>query len=183
VDEKVSVGITVAYRFLHPMHTVLITCKGKGSTSNITTLAWVMPTSNDPPLVALSISPKRYSHQIIMGSGEFTINIPTVELLQQTLACGTVSGRNHDKFKETRLTPGQAKKVKAPIIKECIAHLECKLQETVVTGDHTIFIGKIVEAYANKNLFTEKYDLCKVNMLYHAGGNSFVSLDPKPCKQ
>lgn len=183
MGEKVDVDTAVAYRFLHPMHTVLVTCIGKESKPNIITLAWVMPTSSNPPLVALSISPKRYSDRLIRESGEFIINIPTVELLQQVIACGTISGRNRDKFKETCLTPAQAKKVKAPIIKECIAHLECTLQELFATGDHTIFVGKIVEAYANKGVFSEKYDLEKASMLYHAGGNTFALLGPKPYKK
>jgi flavin reductase (DIM6/NTAB) family NADH-FMN oxidoreductase RutF len=182
MSEKPDVGIAVAYRFLHPMHTVLVTCMGEDGKPNIITLAWVMPTSNDPPLVAISVSPKRYSHHLITDSGEFVINIPTVELLEQTIACGTISGRNRDKFKETCLTPVQAKKVKTPVIKECVAHLECRLQELFVTGDHTIFVGKIVAAYANKGIFAEKYDLEKTPLLYHAGGNTFAVLKPKPYK-
>jgi flavin reductase (DIM6/NTAB) family NADH-FMN oxidoreductase RutF len=180
MNEKANVESALAYRFLHPMHTVLVTCVGKDLKSNIITLAWVMPTSIDPPLVAMSVSPKRHSHRLISETGEFVINIPTVELLRQVLTCGTVSGRNHDKFEETRLTPAMPKRVKVPIIKECIAHIECKLEGIFTTGDHTIFIGKVIEAYAEKGVFTEKYDLEKVRMLYHAGGNSFAVLNPKP---
>ena len=183
VSEKTDVGIEVAYRFLQPMHTVLVTCMGEDGKPNIITLAWVMPTSIDPPLVAISVSPKRYSHRLITDSGEFVINIPTAELLEQTITCGTISGRNRDKFKETCLTPVQAKKVKTPVIKECVAHLECRLQELFVTGDHTIFVGRIVAAYANKGIFAEKYDLEKAPMLYHTGGNIFAVLKPKPYKR
>jgi flavin reductase (DIM6/NTAB) family NADH-FMN oxidoreductase RutF len=74
------------------------------------------------------------------------------------------------------------KKVKAPAIRECIAHLECKVDDQLVTGDHTIFVGKILEAYADMGVFAETYDLKKARMLYHVGGNNFSLLDPKNYK-
>ena len=72
-----------------------------------------------------------------------------------------------------------AKKVKAPAIRECIAHLECEVDDQFTTGDHTIFVGKILEAYADMGVFVESYDLQKARMLYHAGGNNFSLLAPK----
>jgi flavin reductase (DIM6/NTAB) family NADH-FMN oxidoreductase RutF len=176
---KLEVNSAYAYRLLHPMHTVLVSCIGKAGKPNITTLAWAMPASQDPPLVTISVSPKRHSHTLIKESQEFIINIPTLELLQSTLACGTFSGRSFDKFKKAGLTPIPARTVKAPAIRECIAHLECTVESEVTTGDHTIFVGKVVEAYANPGVFTESYDLKSAKMLYHAGGNNFAVLEPK----
>lgn len=57
------------------------------------------------------------------------------------------------------------------------------MHELLTTGDHTLFIGKIVEAYVNKGLFTDKYEIEKTSMLYHAGSKNFVTLDPKSYKQ
>lgn len=161
------------------MHTVLVSCVGKAAKPNITTLSWAMPTSIDPPLIAISLSPKHHSHKLIEESAEFIVNIPTLELLQAVYACGSLTGRNFDKFKKTNLTPIPAKKVKAPAIRECIAHLECKVVSQFAAGDHTVFIGKILEAYAELGTFTESYDLKKTRMLYHAGGNNFAILDPR----
>lgn len=177
--EELNVNPSSAYKLLHPMHTVLVSCTGKDGEPNIITLAWVMPTSIDPPLVAIGIRPERHSHRLIEETREFVINIPTMKTLKETLFCGRRSGRNYDKFKETGLTPLPAKKVKSPIIKECVAHLECKLHSQFTTGDHTIFIGKIVEAYADKEMFTQKYDLEKAKMIFHLSGNDFATLDPK----
>jgi flavin reductase (DIM6/NTAB) family NADH-FMN oxidoreductase RutF len=178
MEEKITIDLTSAYRLLHPLHTVLVTCVGKNGKPNIMPLAWAMPTSHSPPLVAMSISPKRYSHALIEKTEEFVINIPTVKIVNETLACGNTSGRDHDKFEETGLTPIPAKKVKTPIIEECLAHLECKLHNQFETGDHTVFIGEIVEAYANKGVFTDKYDMNKAQMLYHLGENIFATLCP-----
>jgi flavin reductase (DIM6/NTAB) family NADH-FMN oxidoreductase RutF len=176
---KPEVKSAYAYRLLHPMHTVLVSCVGKSGKPNVTTLAWAMPISNNPPLVAISVSPQRHSHTLIEESQEFIINVPTLELLQSVYACGTFSGRSFDKFKKAGLTPIPARKVKAPAIRECIAHIECEVDSQVTTGDHTVFVGKIVAAYANLGVFTERYSLEVARMLYHAGGNNFAVLDPK----
>ena len=176
---KTTVKISSAYRLLHPMHTVLVSCVGKAGKPNITTVAWAMPTSINPPLLAISLAPTRHSHALIEESGEFLVNIPTLEILQAVYACGSLTGRSFDKFKKTNLTPMPAKKVKAPAIRECVGHLECEVEDKFTTGDHTVFVGKIIEAYADMGVFTEIYDLKKARMLFHAGGNNFALLDPK----
>jgi flavin reductase (DIM6/NTAB) family NADH-FMN oxidoreductase RutF len=99
-------------------------------------------------------------------------------MLDKTVFCGTKSGRNHDKFKEAGLTQLPGKKVKAPLIKECVGHLECKLHSQYITGDHMIFVGEIVEAYADKGVFTESYDLRKARMIFHLGGDQYAALEP-----
>ena len=178
MSEKINVEFSSAYRLLHPMHTVLVSCVDKTGKPNVLPLAWAMPTSRDPALVAISVAPSRYSHALIEETGEFVLNLPTVDIIKETLACGRTSGRDHDKFSETGLTPLPARKVKAPIIKECIAHLECKLHNQLKAGDHTIFVGEVIEAYANKGVFTDKYNIDEARMLYHLGGNVFATLDP-----
>ena len=179
MTEKTIVGPLSAFALLQPMHTVLVSSIGKKGKPNITTLAWCIPTSIDPPLVAISISPKRHAHSLIMESKEFVINIPTIELLKEAFFCGRVSGVTHDKFKESGLTPVPAHCVKPPTIKECIAHVECKLVSQFETGDHTIFIGKIVEAYVSKSMFEKRYNLNVAKMLLHLGGNAFATVDSK----
>jgi flavin reductase (DIM6/NTAB) family NADH-FMN oxidoreductase RutF len=182
--EKVNVSLPSAYRLLHPMHTVLVSCVGKIGKPNIITLAWAMPTSHNPPLVAVSIAPARYSHSLIEETEEFVVNIPTMDILKETLFCGRTSGKYRDKFKETGLTPLPSRKVKPPIIKECVAHLECKLHSHFATGDHTIFVGEVIEAYADKDAFTaeEEYNLERAKMVFHLGGNDFATLKPKVFK-
>ena len=178
--ETVDFNVSSAYRLLHPMHTVLVSCVGKTGKPNIITLAWAMPTSISPPLVAVSIGPRRNSHKLIEETKEFVVNIPTIEILKETLFCGRVSGKDRDKFKEAGLTPLPARKVKPPAIKECVAHLECKLHAQFTTGDHTVFVGEVVEAYANKDaLAGDKYNLEKAKMIFHLGGDEFATLQPK----
>jgi len=175
LTEKVDIDLELAHRLLHPKLTVLVSCSDTSGKANIITLAWSMPVSMNPPLIAVSIAPKRYSHGLIEETGEFIVNIPSIELLKETSYCGSVSGRDVDKFKTTGLTPAPARKVRAPIIEECIAHLECKVYKKVQAGDHTIFIGEIVAAYANEGVFKRIFDIEKVRLIYHIGGDKFTT--------
>jgi flavin reductase (DIM6/NTAB) family NADH-FMN oxidoreductase RutF len=119
--------------------TVLVTCE-----ENIVTLALVHIFSFNPPLIGIGIAPKRHSHGLINKNKEFVVNMPTKNLLSQTNFCGTKSGRDTDKFKETGLTKEASKIVKSVSIKECPVNLECKVVQEIETGDHKWFIGEVV---------------------------------------
>jgi len=167
---------------LHPMHTVLVSCVGKRERPNIITLAWAMPTSLRPPMVAVSVSPKRHSHHLIEETKEFVVNVPTMDILDAVHVCGTVSGRDYDKFKEAKLTPLPAKRIKTPLIGECVANLECRLLTALETGDHTIFVGRIVAAHIDRDVYDEDYRVKEGDMVFHLGGNDYATLDPKVVK-
>jgi len=111
--KKVEVDLSSFHRLLHPKLVVLVTCINplKG-TSNIITLAWATPISCHPPLLLMGIAPKRYSHELIAGPKEFVVNIPTMDIVKETLFCGRRTGRIHDKFAETGLTPLPAKMIR-----------------------------------------------------------------------
>lgn len=177
--KKVEVDSDLVYRLLHPRHTVLVTCTDKKGRANIITLAWSMPTSFDPPMVGISIAPKRLSHQMIEETGEFVVNVPTMDIVRETLFCGRISGTVCDKFKEAPLTPLPARKVLSPIIKECVAHLECKVAQTIPTGDHTLFVGEVLAAYVNEGVFTKTFNIKKVKPVYHMGGDDFATISPR----
>jgi len=171
--------LSSTYRLLHPRLVVLVSCVDEAGKANVITLAWSMPVSINPPIVAISIAPKRYSHQLIEKTEEFVVNVPTMGIVRETLFCGRRSGKTYDKFKETRLTPLPAKMVQPPIIKECVAHLECKLHQQITVGDHTLFIGRVLTAYADDGVFDNKFDLKRVKPIYHMGGDDFVTLVPE----
>jgi len=176
---KVEVDLSSAYRLLHPRLVVLVSCVDEAGKANVITLAWSMPVSINPPIVAISVAPKRYSHQLIEKTREFVVNVPTMDIVRETLFCGRRSGKTYDKFKETGLTSLPAKMVQPPIIKECVAHLECKLQQQITIGDHTLFIGRVLTAYADDGVFDDKFDLKKVKPIYHMGGDDFATLFPE----
>ena len=159
---------------LHPRQTILCSSSFKGET-NIITLAWTMIISRTPPIVAISVAPQRHSHGLIKNSGEFTINVPTKELISEVYYCGSHSGRNVDKFSKANLTPLNGLQVKCPRIEKCIAHVECEVMDDRRYGDHTLFVGKVVSCSARNDVLKGKeVDLEKVSVPYHVGGREFV---------
>lgn len=134
---------------------VLVTCVDRKGNANIITLGQYMPISFNPPLVCIGVSPKRYSHDLIAESGEFVINVPSINLEKEAHFCGTNSGRDIDKFAETGLTKIPAKTVKPPLIEECYGHLECKVIQKHVYGDHTLFVSRVLNATVNEDVLTE----------------------------
>lgn len=141
-----------------PSRIVLAVSGDERDNSNIIVLGWKMQTSIDPPMVAISVGKTRYSHSLLLRSGEFVLAIPGGNLAEEVFYCGTHSGRDVDKFKETNLTAIPASKVKPPLIKECIANIECKIVGNLDTGDHTIFVGEVqanwVSGEGQKNLLS-----------------------------
>lgn len=177
--EKVDYNIEMSCRLLHPRHTILISCANNEGKTDVVTVAWSMPVSYEPPLVAVSLRPQHYSSKMIEETGEFVINVPSMDLVKETLLCGRISGRNCDKFKEFKFTPVKSKRVKAPIINECIAHLECKVVNKIVAGDHFLFVGEVLAAYANKDAFSPNCNIEKIKPIFHVGDDDFAELSPK----
>lgn len=163
-----------------PRPVVLVTTIGLDGKPNIMSAAWTTPVSSAPPLVAISIAPARYSHSLIEENGEFVLNIPSRAVAKEVEYCGRVSGKNLDKFKAAKLTAEPAKRVKAPIVKECIGHLECRTVNSVPAGDHTVFIGEVLAAYADESLFSERsWNLEEAKVLQQLTSN-FYSTPGKP---
>ena len=151
------------FGLLFPSPVVLVTCVDLNGKPNIITLGWTMKTSHIPPMVAISIAPSRYSHYLIEQTGEFVLAIPTMDIIEKVHKCGRVSGREIDKFKEFNLTPIPASRVKPPLIKECVANLECVVVNKLKTGDHTIFVGEVVEAHVNDEFYDEEHHCLDLN--------------------
>jgi flavin reductase (DIM6/NTAB) family NADH-FMN oxidoreductase RutF len=175
---KVEVPLKRATRLLNHGPLVLVTSFYKNRT-NIQTVAWNMPLDHTPPKVALVIASENYSYECITKTGEFVINIPPKRLLAATLQCGNVSGRKIDKFKEFQLTPIPAKKVKAPLVKECIGHLECRLIDSKVTKEYDLFLADVVYAWAEKGTFNGRWlaEKVKAKTIHHLGGKYFTFPD------
>ena len=87
---------------------------------------------------------------------EFVVNVPTGSLEAKVYYCGFHSGFEVDKFKETGLTAKPARKVSTAVIDECVAHMECRLKQEIETGDKNLFIGEVIEAYADETALKEK---------------------------
>jgi flavin reductase (DIM6/NTAB) family NADH-FMN oxidoreductase RutF len=164
MNKKVEVPIEHSTRFIiAPLLDSLVTCVGNDGKPNIIEISlfsksWGLPLKkSDPPfgVFQIMVHPARYSHKLIEESGEFVINIPTADIVEQSLFCGIRSGRSVDKFKETKLTPVPAKHVRAPLIKECVINIECKVVEAIKPeySAYTFFFGKALAIHAEEGIW------------------------------
>lgn len=149
---KQEVPLNIAHRLIAGGPVVLATVKS-GELVDVTTVAWTVPLSLNPLLVGVAVFPYHFAHALIDEAEEFALNVICEDILKQARYCGTVSGREVDKFKQTGLTPIDAKEIEAPLIEECIGHLECGLVDRRTFGDHTLFVGQVLAASAESDLF------------------------------
>ncbi len=97
--------------------------------------------------VVLVVGDLGYTFNILKATGECVVNIPTVGLIKKAVACGNAYGRTVNKFKAFDLTPVRASRVKAPMIKECYANLECKVIDQRMAARYNLFILEVVQAW------------------------------------
>jgi len=126
-------------------------------------------------MVGIAVSPRRFSHELIRRSGEFAVNVPTADLLGAVWICGTTSGRDADKFAAAGITPSAARAIGAPLVDECVGHLECRVEQAVTAGDHSVFLGRVVAADAESGCLGEGPGTARVQTLHHLGGRRFFT--------
>jgi flavin reductase (DIM6/NTAB) family NADH-FMN oxidoreductase RutF len=175
---KVRKELRKFYHYSFPMQAVLVTCDDTKGKTNAITIAWHTPISVKPPLYGISVGPGRYSHKLIENTKEFVINFAPYNIVEKVDFCGTRSGRNTDKINESGLTLIPSEQLKTKIIKECFAHLECKLHKSITLGDHTFFIGEVVHLSVDKEAYID--DLInnkKVKPCYYIGDHVYTTIN------
>jgi flavin reductase (DIM6/NTAB) family NADH-FMN oxidoreductase RutF len=144
------------YRPIYPTPAALITSISSEGEPNIITLGEVYNLSlRRPTIVGISLTKSRYSHELISQRGEFVVNMPTISILDKVDQCGSVSGRDVDKFAAFGLTPEPASRVAPPLISECPINLECVVLGMEEIGDHDMFKGEVVAAHVDEDLIGE----------------------------
>ena len=107
---------------------VLLVTQGKQGLPNVMTIGWgQIGILWRKPIFTVLVRPSRYTYKLLEESGNFTVNIVPPSLKEVVQYCGTVSGRDHDKFKEKGLTALPSSQVRSPIIQEGILHFECQV--------------------------------------------------------
>jgi len=132
-------------RFLEPGPIVLVSSAWKGET-NIMTMGWHMMMGFSPALFACYIWDANHSFELIRGSGQCVINLPTADLLDKVIGIGNCSGTEVDKFARFGLTPVAGSRIDAPLIRECYANFECRLYDGSQVNRQNLFIWEIVKA-------------------------------------
>jgi flavin reductase (DIM6/NTAB) family NADH-FMN oxidoreductase RutF len=125
------------------VHGVYVVTTRVGDKINGMTAAWVSQVSLKPLLVMVSIAPPRYTHTLIKESGVFAINVLASDQVELAKRFGYKSGRKVDKCAGLDwLTAASG----VPVLPQAHAYLDLKLVHTYAAGDHTLFVGEVMEA-------------------------------------
>ena len=159
---------------VYPVPAVLVSCGETEEEYNLITIAWTGTVCTSPPMVYISIRPERHSFEIVQRTGEFVINLTTIEMAKKVDWCGVRSGRDYNKFKEMNLTPGPAKTIKAPIVMESPVNIECRVTDIRELGTHHMFLAEVTNIQVNQKLIhpvSGKLNLLDSNLIAYVHGN------------
>ncbi len=152
---------------------VMVTTAHAGR-SNIMSMSWHTMMEFTPPLIGCVIGGEHYTFDILKKTKECVIAIPAAKLAKKVVRVGSVSGKYVDKFATIGLTAEPAARVRAPLIAECFANIECKLVDTILVNKYNFFILKAVKVWIDP---TQK----NPQTLHHHGKGNFI-VDGKKLK-
>jgi flavin reductase (DIM6/NTAB) family NADH-FMN oxidoreductase RutF len=159
-----KLALAKAFTLIEPGPVVLVTTND-GKTNNIMTITWTMAMGFSANF-AIATGAWNHSYAALKKSRECVLAIPTVDMLDTAIGIGTCSGTDTDKFRKFGLTALPAKHVRAPLIKECLANIECRVVDIVAR--HGIVVLEGVAAY---------YDTARKEkrMLHAVGDGTFIA--------
>ncbi len=125
-------------------------------------LAWATRVNFQPPLIAIGVNKSNKSHEALSESGEFSLSMPSTDMVEITDYVGLVSARKVDKSSLFDLFYGDLKS--APLIGNCPLSLALKLYKSVDMPTNTLFIGEVVEAWCEESLLQDgRPDMTKLD--------------------
>lgn len=152
---------------LQPMPKVLVSCRGADGENNVLVVGYCCNCSYDPPMVMVGIVPSRYSYRMIKESGCFVVNLVDKSYQETFAYMGSHSKSDGDKLAamNARLQDGMV--VNAPILPDCPVNIECTVVDSIVTGSHEMFVGKMEYVHANMDIIDDKggIDFSQINFM------------------
>ncbi len=173
---KREISLKQAKWLIEPGCVVLVT-GGTAAKSDLMAVSWQTPVQTaDPCIVLLVLNRIRYTYELIRQNNELTINVPGAELLKPTHLCGTVSGRNLDKWQKSGLTPAPAAVVQPPLVAECAGHLECRVMQTFSVTTHDLVVCEVVHASAEQTFFDGAWIPEKFHTLHYMQATKYGTI-------
>jgi flavin reductase (DIM6/NTAB) family NADH-FMN oxidoreductase RutF len=165
-----TLPLAKVYQLIEPGPVALVTTAQKGR-ANVMTMSWHMMVEFEPPLIACVLSEANYSFAALDATGECVIALPARRLAAKVVKVGNSSGRDIDKFARFGLTPLEAARVKAPLVAECFANLECRVADRRLVKAYNLFILEVVKAWVDPRQKNPK-------TIHHHGYGRFVADGP-----
>ena len=179
MDKVISEGVG-AFAQHFPRVAAIVTAQAKGK-DNAMACAWHAPISFKPSLYGISISPKRFTYQLIVDSKEFGVNFLPFEAAELVASVGGSSGREVDKFHRFNIATDKPVRTAVPILTAAYAAYECKLVDDRGYGDHRWLVGEIVAVHWLKESFApeEILDLDKICPMLYLGHELYLTTSSK----
>jgi flavin reductase (DIM6/NTAB) family NADH-FMN oxidoreductase RutF len=137
-------NIADAQKLTSPNPFCLITSRKPGSTTNIMALSWWTYASNHPATLAIFLSQKGYSSELIKETGEFGLSVVDASLKEAAFKCGTCSGREMNKAEAFGIELMDSEKIDTQLVKAHRVAFECRLIQILPVQDHYLLVGEIV---------------------------------------
>ncbi len=165
-----------AFYHHYPRVAIIVTAQAGGK-ENAMTVAWHTSISFNPPLYGVSISPKRFTYQLIVDSKEFGVNFLPLEEAGLVASVGGAKGSEIDKFHRFNIAKDKSVKTAVPILKTAYAAYECQLVDDRGYGDHRLLVGEIVAVHLQDDAFTpdEVIDLNKICPILYLGKELYAT--------
>lgn len=147
--------------------------KGK---PNYMALDWLTRVNFNPAMLGICVNKGNASHEAIIDTGEFSINLPSVDMLEVTDYTGLVSGKRTDKSSLFDVFYGELKA--APLISECPMNIECRVSQAVDLPTNSFFIAEMINIYIEDKFITDgNPDITKIKpFLLTMPDNNFWSI-------
>jgi len=164
----------------YPMVAAVVTAR-LGEKANAMAAAWHSSLSRKPPLYGVAISPKRFTHDLILEVGEFGVNFLPFDRAGIIAAVGGSTGREVDKFEAFKIAEEKPVLTSVPILQDAYAAYECKLVSHHTLGDHTWFVGEILMVHLLEEALTEEgvLNLERVTPALYLGADLYLSPSPE----
>ena len=150
---------------MEPSPIVLLTTFHRGR-PNVMTMGFHMMVQHEPPLIGAVIGPWDYSFKALKATRECVIAVPGADLAEKVVDIGNCSGEDISKFEKFNLTAKPAQDVRAPLIEQCIANIECNVVDTRMVNRYNLFILQAVKAWVKPGRKEQR-------TLHHQGNGSF----------
>ena len=150
-------GETRPAKYPEPVYIVIVKAPDGGF--NPMSAAWVMQTSIEPTLLAVSVGYQRHTYELLRKQKEFVISIPSEQMAAEVDFFGSNSGRDMDKLKALGTATQPTAVIDGVLLSEASANYECRLIGSQKTGDHMIFTGEVVASHIHEKQLPRLYVL------------------------
>lgn len=164
------------HKLLVPRPTVLVTTMSKRGKADVAPFSFVGPISFDPPLLMISVGPKKHSYWNITFKEEFVVNIPSEDMLDKIWTAGEPWDEETSKIERAGFETKESNLVGPPLLTECPVSMECIVKDAKKTGDHILIIGEVKKIHVDEDKIDDEGNL-KVDIVrppLHLSGKKFA---------